>query len=121
MNRELVQGLLLAKPEDAGNGQEEMLAELQGVLASLRYANEAAIVPDAFCAAYRDFDGMCIAPHEQRDADEVCHICREAFLHPCTGSGLVCPPPLYWLWQPLPPCPTRYWPCRVPLGLLCLL
>jgi hypothetical protein len=46
---------------------------LQLLLASLRYSDAVAFDPSGFCAAFRDFDGQCLAPLEQRDADEFLH------------------------------------------------
>ena len=67
----LVDGLLAADAATAQAGQGEMLRELQLMLAFLRYADAQAYWPASFCAAFRDFDGGCLQPHEQRDADEV--------------------------------------------------
>ena len=40
------------------------------MFALLQASRRRAIDPSAFCAAFRDFDGSCLQPYEQRDAEE---------------------------------------------------
>ena len=68
----LTAGLLKASPSKASS-HSEMLSQLQLLLAQLSLTDRAAIEPDAYCLAFRDFDGECLSPLEQRDADEYLH------------------------------------------------
>ena len=69
---DLTNGLLRARADAAG-AHVDMVRELQLLLASLRYSERCAFAPHGFCESYRDFEGRCIEPQEQRDADEFLH------------------------------------------------
>ena len=69
----LADGLLAADADAARHGQGDMLMELQLMLATLQHSHEPWYVPSGFCGAFRDFDGLPLSPHEQRDADEFLH------------------------------------------------
>ena len=53
--------------------QAPMFAQFQLQLASLLHSSRASFHPWGFCRSFRDYDGQCLEPHTQRDADEFLH------------------------------------------------